>query len=221
MRLPTLFLVLPPLLASPRAFAQPTEPPADPSTPTSTPTPTPPSPPPPDAPPAPVSPLEDLPDLARPTPVPPPRHQTRIFGSIEGAYSYQSLYGIPINGFDITGLIGGDFGSWGLGGELEVVPGRTDGGLAAYTVTVGFLAEAHFDRLRFGGGIRVGVLNINRVTTGGSIGSASIGLVGRISYDLLRFDNEGNGAFFVVGKASLDSVGDSLYGVTLGLGVRF
>jgi len=165
----------------------------------------------------------ETPDFPAPAPVPPlrPRRTARLTESLEAAYAYESLYGIWINAADATALLGADLGVWSIGAQAELAAGKTDGGLTTFAYSIGAFAEAHVDRLRFGGGTRLGGLSVQRVTTSGSIGSGSIGVFGRLSFDLVPLDDEWNGAVFLVAKASVDEVGGGLYGATIGAGVRF
>jgi hypothetical protein len=128
---------------------------------------------------------------------------------------------IPISGADFSGLLGADFGPWDIGVELEGVLGKTDGGLGATAVTLGGVAEAHVDRFRIGGGVRVGGFNVNRATEYGSLFSLSAGIFGRLSFDVVSFDDAGNRAIFLVAKGSIDTVGTPLFCTAIGAGVRF
>ena len=172
------------------------------------PPPPPPPPPPPEAPP-PGGPLE--PSVAH--------RSHHIYGSIEGGYSYQSLYSIPITGLNLTGILGVDLGGLEVGGLFEAVPGRTEGGLDTLSFALGPIIEGHFDRVRLGGGLRVGTFNVTRATDGTSLLSTTLGLFGRLTVDVVQFGNDGG--LFLFGKGSLDTVGGALYGLSAGIGVRF
>ena len=216
---PSLPILLVALLTGSSALAQDLP---DPSTATPAPTPTPtPAPSTTPIPAPPPTPDADLPDLARPTPVPPPPHQSRVFGGLELGYAYATLYGISMNAADVSGFAGVDLGSWGIGLQADVMPGQTQGGLDTFAFTLGSMAEAHVERVRIGGGVRLGVFNVTRATTSGSLATATAGIVGRISYDLVRLDDEGDSALFLVAKGSADAAGDALFTVTLGAGARF
>jgi hypothetical protein len=164
---------------------------------------------------------EDLPELARPTPVPPPRRRARLYGALEGGYAAQSVFGVSMSGGDITGRLGADLGSWDVGAQLELVPAKTEGGLNVFAGTVGPVAQAHIGRFRIGGGFRLGGFNVERATTNDTLFTLTVGMYGRVSFDVFRFDDEGRSALFLVGKGSLDSVNGSLLCVTVGVGVRF
>jgi hypothetical protein len=152
---------------------------------------------------------------------PPPSPRAHVIDVFEAGYAAQSLYGIPISGADLSAFLGADLGSWDIGVELEGVLGKTDGGLGATTVTLGGLAEAHVDRFRIGGGVRVGGFNVSRATEYASLFSLSAGAFGRLSFDVVPFDDAGNRAIFLVAKGSIDTVGTPLFCATIGAGVRF
>jgi hypothetical protein len=85
------------------------------------------------------------------------------------------------------------------------------------------LVEGHSDRLRLGGGLRVGVFNVDRATDSGGLFGASGGAYLRAAVDLYRFDevSGATGAVFLVAKGSADIVGAPLLGLVGGVGVRF
>jgi hypothetical protein len=147
--------------------------------------------------------------------------ESRLLGSLEAGYSYQSLYGIPMQGVDITGILGAQIGTLGVGGAIDVAPAHTKSGLQALTASLGLVLQATVDRVRIGGGLRLGGIEINRATSAGTIGTLSTGIFGRFSVDLIQFDDEGNGALFLVIKGSVDDAGAALFGASAGAGVRF
>jgi hypothetical protein len=150
----------------------------------------------------------------------PARPKDRVLFSLDGGYAYQNLYSTDINGIDLFAVIGADLSTWAVAGIAELDRGWTVYGLTTTTFTSGGLIEGHFGRIRLGAGPRVGTMVIDRVTSHASLGSVSAGLCARASFDLITF-HEGHGAFFLVGKASVDTVGTALFGATAGLGVRF
>lgn len=82
------------------------------------------------------------------------------------------------------------------------------------------LVEGHVGRFRGGAGARFGAIGIDRVTRRAALEALDAGLFARASLDLIPF-HEGRSAFFLVGKASVDTVGTTLFGASVGLGVRF
>ena len=69
--------------------------------------------------------------------------------------------------------------------------------------------------------MRVGGLDIRRATNDTGLDNVSLGVFGRLSFDLVQFDDEGRRAIYLVAKGSVDAVWGSLYAVSLGAGVRF
>ncbi len=146
----------------------------------------------------------------------------RFAPSLEGGYSYQNTYAIPIQGFDVLAIAAVDLGGTPLrvGGVVGAAFGTSDGRLRTTTTSLGPFAEARFDRLRVGGGVRVGTFNVVRATDGTGMFNLSAGVFARTSFDLITFDKAGHGALFLAAKASLDSIGPVLYGLNASLGVR-
>ena len=140
--------------------------------------------------------------------------------SLGGGYSYQILYGVPMQGLDVEAVLGADDGDITIGADIEGIVGSTEYGLSTSAMTVGLLAEGHLGRVRIGGGLRLGVYNINRVTDNGSLFASSEGLYLRASVDLFSL-NEANDVVFLVAKGSVDTVGGPLVGAVCGAGVRF
>jgi hypothetical protein len=140
--------------------------------------------------------------------------------SLGGGYSYQSLYGVPIQGVDLEAVLGADTGDLTVGADIEGIVGSTEYGLSTSAMTVGMLAEGHVGRVRIGGGVRLGVYNVNRATDSGSLFASSEGLFARASVDLFSF-NETHDVVFLVAKGSVESVGGRLLGAVGGAGVRF
>ena len=173
------------------------------------------------APAEPPPPQADAPQLTLPQPAPRPRRRVRFFGSFEGGYQFASLYDVSMNGGTIGGLLGADFGRWTVGGRLEGTPMRTEGGLTSFAIFFGPETEVRFGRLRVGGGLRVGILTVDRVTTSSTMAQMTLGLEARLSVDLIRFDDDGHGAFFLVANSSTDIVSSLMYAIGAGAGVRF
>jgi hypothetical protein len=149
-----------------------------------------------------------------------PAPRSRFVVSLGGGYSYQSLYGVPIQGVDLEAVLGADSGDLTVGADIEGIVGSTEYGLSTSAMTVGILAEGHVGRLRIGGGVRLGVYNVNRATDSGSLFASSEGLYARASVDLFSF-NETHDVVFLVAKGSVESVGGRLLGAVGGAGVRF
>lgn len=158
---------------------------------------------------------------AQEEPAPVPARPDRVFFSLDGGYAYQNLYSTGINAIDFSAVFGGQLSTaFAMAAIAELDRGWTEYGLTTTTLNLGPLFEGHVGRFRFGGGPRLGMLIIDRVTDSNSLSSTSAGLFVRASLDLVTF-NEGRGAFFLVGKANTDNVGAGLYGASGGLGVRF
>jgi hypothetical protein len=190
-------LVVPALLVPVTAYAQ-EAPPDDPPVVTS----------------APVSPSDV------PPPEPPP-DRAHAFLSLEGGYAFQSLYGVPMTGADISAAVGAQWSDFAVGGILEASPGSTQDGLQTFGMTLGALFEGRADHFRAGGGLRFGAFNVSRITTNGGLFSLSAGAFARASYDVVDLDDAHTQAIFFVVKGSVDTVGAALFGVSGGLGVRF
>jgi hypothetical protein len=151
--------------------------------------------------------------------------RARFSPSIEGGYSYQNLFSIPIQGFDFLAIAAADTNdphtSLRVGGAVGASFGTTEGGLHTTTTSIGPFVEGHFDRIRVGGGLRIGTFNSTRATDGPSLFNLSAGVYVRTTFDLIQFDRDGAGALFLFGRASVDAVGGPLYGLNAGLGARF
>jgi hypothetical protein len=148
--------------------------------------------------------------------------RTSVTALLDASYSLQSFAGVPITGAAFSGVLGVGGARWDAGAQLEVILGRSDGGLSARTIRLGGFGEARFGRFRVGGAIRAGGIVIDRVTTDGNMSWAMIGVSPRFSADLLTFDAHGEGALFVVVKPSIDAtVIAPVYGVSAGIGARF
>ncbi|MGO9836566.1 MAG: hypothetical protein ACLP1X_20400 [Polyangiaceae bacterium] len=177
---------------------------------------------PPDEPPvvtsAPVSP-SDMPPPEQP-PEPPP-DKAHTFLSLEGGYAFQSLYGVPMTGADVSAAVGARWSDFAVGGILEASPAATQDGLQTFGMTLGALFEGRADHFRAGGGLRVGAFNVSRITTTGGLFSLSAGAFARASYDVVDLDDAHTQAIFFIVKGSIDTVGAALFGVNGGLGVRF
>ncbi len=142
--------------------------------------------------------------------------------SLGAGYVAQSLYRVSINGAGLEAVFGGNFGNLTVAADIEGTSGSTVYGLATSTFDVGVLVEGDVDRLRIGIGGRLGVLNVDRATSSGSLGGASAGLFLRLTFDVFRFNGERDAIYLAV-KGTVDSVGGSgsLYGGVFGAGVRF
>jgi hypothetical protein len=146
--------------------------------------------------------------------------RSRFAWSLGLGYAYQGLYGVPMGGADIETMLGAESEKVTIGAIIEATSGSTHYGLATTALNVGPFLEAHLDRVRIGGGIRLGAFNVDRATNNRSLFSSSEGVYLRLSVDVFRFDRE-TSAIFLVAKGSVDSVGGPLYGVAAGAGVRF
>jgi hypothetical protein len=145
-----------------------------------------------------------------------------FFVSVDGGYAYQSLYGIGMTGAEIDVALGGDVGRFAAGAVIEVIPaGWTEYGLRTTTVSAGALFEGHVNRLRLGGGPRIGAFTVQRVTRDASILGIGEGLYTRASIDVVHFGDEADATLYAVLKAGVDWIGGPLFGVTAGLGARF
>ena len=144
--------------------------------------------------------------------------------SLGGGYAGQRIYGVPLTGGAVEVLAGGDYGQVAVCGDLDVVVGSTTFGLGSFTVGAGLLVEAPIGRVRLGGGVRLALFEVSRVTESGSLRMLTPGVFARISVDLLSFpaalEQEAKGALFLFAKGSADAVGDVLLGATIGAGVR-
>jgi hypothetical protein len=151
----------------------------------------------------------------------PPSHRGRVMGLLEGGYGFASLYGVSGHGVDAGGFLGADLGSWDIGAQLDIVPGRTEGGLRTLTVGLGPQVDVHLGRLRLGAGGRFGIFEVARATREASMTVGLAGLYGRVSFDVATFD-DGNTALFLIARGGTD-VGPSapLFTSSLGAGVRF
>ena len=146
---------------------------------------------------------------------------TDFVALLEGGYAGQTLYGIPGSGFDASVALGGHKGVTDAGVIADFLHAETPYRISSTAVTAGaFVQFRALGRLRLGGGLRFGVLDVARITSGGSLGSGSVGVFGRLSLDLVPFGADGAGAFYVFAKGSVDSVQTELYQGVLGLGVR-
>jgi hypothetical protein len=141
------------------------------------------------------------------------------FFSFSGGYSDQVLYGVGIAGVDLEAMGGTDYGKVAIAAIADCTPGSTQYGLSTFAITVGPHLEGHFGLLRVGGGLRFGVLNVERATASGSLLGSSVGTYLRLSADFARFGDNGGG-LFVVAKGSADYVGEGLFGLVAGVGVR-
>jgi hypothetical protein len=148
---------------------------------------------------------------------PPPNRFAISLGA--GLAGYK-LYGVSIGGGALEAVLGGNIRHVTLGADIEGFSGSTQYGLSTNMFTVGMLVEGDFDRFRLGGGFRLGSFNVDRATTTGSLGAGLFGLFMRMTFDIVRFDDDRD-AVFLAFKFNTDTVGGGLYGLTLGAGVRF
>ncbi len=141
---------------------------------------------------------------------------------LEGGYAGQTLYGVPAAGFDASVALGARKGILEGGAVADFLHAETAYGVSSTAATVGLFAQVCIlGRLRLGGGARLGVFDVARITNGGSLGSGSAGVFGRLSFDLVPFGTDGAGGVFAFAKGSIDTVDTALYQGVLGLGVRF
>jgi hypothetical protein len=147
----------------------------------------------------------------------------RFVVSLGGGFAYRSLYGVPMTGVDLEAVLGSDSGTLTIGADLEATHGVTEFGLINDALSAGVLVEGHYERLRIGGGARVGVFNVDRATDSGGLFTASVGFYLRGTVDLYRFDEASgaSGAIFLALKGSVDAVSNPLLGAVGGAGVRF
>ncbi len=181
---------------------------------------------------------EDLPDRPPPPPPPPPpappppdswapRAPRLVSGAVEAGVAWQSLYLNTFVGGSLDGLLTVDLGDLSVGGTMELVESWTDDGLASFALRAGVVVERRIDRLRLGGGARLGGIEVRRATDDTALSAVTAGVFGRLSFDVARFGSK-RGAVYLVAKGSVDldpqlnylSVG-ALYGVSGGVGVRF
>jgi hypothetical protein len=147
---------------------------------------------------------------------------SEFVGWLEGGYAGQTLYGVPAAGFDASAALGARKGILEGGVVADFLHANTSYGISSTAATAGMFVQLRvLGRLRLGGGVRIGILDVARATNGGALGSGSGGVYGRLSFDLVPFGTEGAGAVFVFAKGSLDTVDTALYQGVLGLGARF
>jgi hypothetical protein len=146
--------------------------------------------------------------------------------SLGAGYAAQTLYGVSMDGAGFEAVLGWNLGKVTLAGDIEVIHGSTEYGLTTNTFSVGVHLERDIDRFHIGGGIRLGALEVDRVTNGESlVGTILGGIYVRASVELFRFHGDRD-AVYLAAKGSLDTVGVScpvggLYGAVIGAGVRF
>src|ERR1700722_12758786 len=157
---------------------------------------------------------------ASPPPPAAPAPESRFVFFLDGGFAYQTLYGVAIRGGDIDAVFGASTPKFTIAADLDAMHGATEFGRATNALSVGPLVEGHFDRVRVGGGVRFGLLTVDRSTLSGSLSASSEGFFLRLSVDFYRFDEQRGSAVFLLAKASADSVGGALLGGTLGVGMR-
>jgi hypothetical protein len=145
---------------------------------------------------------------------------SRFVMSVGAGYERLSLFGVSISGAEVEAVIGGKIGDVVLAADLEGFSGSTEYGLSTTMFSGGMLLEGAFDRVRIGGGLRVGMLDVHRASGGRNLEGSNAGCFVRGSFDVVRFDSD-RGALFLALKLSADSVGGALYGLTMGGGMRF
>jgi hypothetical protein len=154
-------------------------------------------------------------------PPPPAPRERRTVAEFDGGYAYQSLYGISITGVGVSAVVGGAVGTFLVAADFEGIRGWTADGLQTTTLSIGPLLEHRFERLRIGGGLRVGTFDVSRVTTTSPFLSMTLGIFGRASYDLASLGTSGEPTLYLLVKAGLDSVDAPLYALTGSIGLRF
>jgi hypothetical protein len=159
-------------------------------------------------------------DPADVPPPSPPRERRTLF-ELDGGYAYQNLYGISITGVGVSAVVGGAVGTFIVAADFEGIRGWTEDGLQTTTLSIGPLLEHRFDRLRVGGGVRVGTFDVSRVTTSSPFLSTTLGVFGRASYDLATLGSSGEPTLYLLVKAGIDSVDAPLYALTGSMGLRF
>ncbi|MGH7439886.1 MAG: hypothetical protein ACRENE_29715 [Polyangiaceae bacterium] len=104
---------------------------------------------------------------------------------------------------------------------IEIAAGSTAFGLGTGMWSAGPLVEGVAGPFRFGGGIRNTLFRVDRVTeSGGGLYALDLGLLGRVSIDLVPFSpvQSSEFAFFLFVNGSADLTG--VLGVAGGAGVR-
>lgn len=117
-------------------------------------------------------------------PYPRPAH---FFLRAEGGATYRSLYGIDVGAGTMSVGAGADTRAGSFGGGLWGVFGATEEGLGIRQW--GLQGEAAWmvgDRVRLGVMPRLGFLELDRFTQGGSAESMTGGFAGRIAVDIVR-----------------------------------
>jgi hypothetical protein len=144
----------------------------------------------------------------------------RFAMSLGAGFAGYKLYGVSIAGGALEAVVGGNVGHLTLAADVEGLSGSTQFGLSTHMFTLGMLFAGDFDRFRLGGGFRFGTLSVERSTTADSLQGSSIGIFMRATFDVVRFADDLDAVYLAL-KLNTDSVGGTLYGVTLGVGVRF
>jgi hypothetical protein len=158
-------------------------------------------------------------------PVEAPDSRSHPVGSLAGGYAYQTLYGVTMTGGVLDVAAGLRVGNFAYCGEAELLVGSTRFGLRTTAANLGFLIDGRIGLVRLGGGARVGVFDVIRVTPGNPLFAFTAGVYVRGAVDVIRFgsDPDGGGIFvFVKGSGDLaDFVSTVLFGAVGGAGVRF
>lgn len=150
----------------------------------------------------------------------PPRPRPHLLLGLEGGYAVQSLYNVSISGMGFSAAVGATWAIFSIAGIFTFERGWTQEGLQTTNVDAGLLLEHRIDRVKVGGGLRVGTFDVSRVTGTSPLLSTSAGGFFRVSCDLTTFGKDDRSAVYVLGQASIDSVDAPLYGANFALGLR-
>jgi hypothetical protein len=128
---------------------------------------------------------------------------------------YHFLYATEVYGGEGLVAMGstGNRASWDL--NFQYADGETLHGLRVQKWRLGWTWDWIFDRFRFGLRPSFGVINLERATTGGYIGTAFIGFDAHASYDLVEVSHLS--AFFISPAFKMDG---GAWGPVIQIGFR-
>jgi hypothetical protein len=126
----------------------------------------------------------------------PPAPVSRVDVGLRAGAAARSLYDVGFGGLQLGLDIGkeGPHGAWSF--TMDLLLGRSSEGLTTGHGQLGFLGEAKLGRLRVGGGARIGVFGVQRITNAQFMSLLTFGPRFVMSYDLVQF---GNGGAFLLG----------------------
>jgi hypothetical protein len=135
--------------------------------------------------------------------VPKKKDDSRVMGKLSVGGAYQYMLDESAGGSDLNLMIGAEDSHWGGGAELGVVVGRVSG-LTFTWLRIG----AAFDwrithRVHFNLGTALGMLSIERATSGSAMRSPTVGSYLGVTVDFKRDEPKG---WFVFAKAGGDFV---------------